>query len=59
MNKETLEEAAERYTKDGTKHYMEKTNVELGFIAGAKSDAAKNYWFKIFKEQFIVNSSGK
>ena len=35
-NKETLEEAAENYTKDGTKHYMEKTNVELGFIAGAK-----------------------
>jgi hypothetical protein len=35
-NKETLEKAAENYTKDGTKHYMEKTNVELGFIAGAK-----------------------
>ena len=35
-NKETLEEAAENYTKDGTKHFMEKTNVQLGFIAGAK-----------------------
>ena len=33
---ETLEEAAENYTKDGTKHFMEKTNVELGFIEGAK-----------------------
>jgi hypothetical protein len=42
---ETLEEAAENYTKDGTKHYMEKTNVELGFIAGVKSDAARDYWY--------------
>jgi hypothetical protein len=33
---ETLEQAAENYTKDGTKHFIEKTNVELGFIAGAK-----------------------
>lgn len=33
---ETLEEAAENYTKDGTKHFMEKTNVELGFKEGAK-----------------------
>jgi hypothetical protein len=37
--KETIEEAAQDYTKDGTKHYMEKTNVELGFIAGAKWQA--------------------
>jgi hypothetical protein len=40
---ETLEEAVENYTKDGTKHYMEKTNVELGFIAGAKWQAERMY----------------
>jgi len=41
MKQETLEEAAENYTKDGTKHFMEKTNVELGFIAGAKWQAER------------------
>ena len=40
---ETLEEAAEIYTKDGTKHYMEKTNVELAFIAGAKWQQERSY----------------
>lgn len=29
-----VEELAKNYTKDGTKHYMEKTNVEQSFIAG-------------------------
>jgi len=41
--KETLEEAAENYTKDGTKHFMEKTNVELGFITGAKWQIERMY----------------
>jgi hypothetical protein len=41
--KETLKEAAENYTKDGTKHYMEKTNVELGFINGAKWQQERSY----------------
>ena len=44
MNKETIEEAADNYTKDGTKHYYEKTNVELGFIAGAKWLADQYDW---------------
>jgi len=39
----TLEEASKNYTKDGTKHFMEKTNVELGFIAGAKWQAERMY----------------
>jgi hypothetical protein len=43
MTQETLEKAAENYTKDGTKHFMEKTNVELGFIAGAKWQAERMY----------------
>lgn len=42
-SKETLEEAAENYTKDGTKHYMEKTNVQLGFIEGAKWQQERMY----------------
>ena len=40
---ETLEEAGENYTKDGTKHYMEKTNVQLGFIEGTKWQARRMY----------------
>ena len=43
MKQETLEQAAENYTKDGTKHYMEKTNVELGFIEGAKWQAERSF----------------
>ena len=43
MKQKTLEEAAENYTKDGTKHFMEKTNVELGFIAGAKWQQERMY----------------
>jgi hypothetical protein len=42
-NKEPLEEAAENYTKDSTKHFMEKTNVELGFIEGAKWQKERMY----------------
>jgi hypothetical protein len=55
MRQETLEQAAENYTKDGTKHFIEKTNVELGFIAGAKWQAEKMYSeedFKLFARQF-------
>lgn len=46
--KETLEEAA--------KEYEAKTNYSKyvmfdAFIAGAKSDAAKDYWFNQFKNK--------
>ena len=34
---EDVEKLAEAYTKDGTKHYMEKTNVEQAFIEGYKT----------------------
>jgi len=44
--KESLEEAAER-------HYIKCIPSDRhSFIAGAKSDAARDYWFKVFKEQF-------
>ena len=43
MKQETLEEAAENYTKDGTKHFMEKTNVQIGFIEGAKWQQERSY----------------
>ena len=39
---ETLEEAAEKCFK-----YIDHRNT---FIAGAKSDAAKAYWYNIFKQ---------
>ena len=47
-NKETLEEAAERSAIEqfeaGNSSYI------LGFIEGTKSDAARDYWFNIFKQ---------
>lgn len=51
---ETIEEAGEMYGKSF--NYNEETvqehlASEYGFIAGAKSDAARNYWFKIFQEE--------
>jgi hypothetical protein len=49
MNKqETLEEAAERYIDS---HYMLDSNSYNGFIEGAKSDAAKEYWFEKFQQE--------
>jgi hypothetical protein len=53
-DKETLEEAAKKY-----KDLKLPDDLYDGFIAGAKSDAARDYWFKTFKEQFIVESNGK
>lgn len=41
----TIEEAAREYA---SLFYSENMKVELGFIAGAKSEAAKQYWYKQF-----------
>jgi hypothetical protein len=64
--KTELEEAAEKYLQEwrlvNNIHLSNPIHAERcknDFIAGAKSDAARDYWFKIFKEQFIVSSSGK
>jgi hypothetical protein len=46
---ETLEEAAQKYLNE---KYQKGGYLGNLFIEGAKSDAAKDYWFKIFKEQF-------
>jgi hypothetical protein len=43
MEKETLEEAAERY-------YEDEVSIN-GFINGAKSDASKEYWFEKFQQE--------
>lgn len=40
---ETDQEAAERYTKDGTTYLNEKVYVERGFIAGSQNKAKKMY----------------
>ena len=56
-NKETPEEAAEKYSEN----WEEITGLDyentvpsevnkLDFINGAKSDAAKAYWYNIFKQ---------
>jgi hypothetical protein len=49
--KETIEEAANNWIKN-TSEFL---SVKNGFIEGAKSDAARDYWFKIFKEQSEKN----
>ena len=43
---ETIEEAAENFLNNSRLR-----NYKVLFIEGAKSDAAKDYWFKIFQEQ--------
>jgi ABC-type metal ion transport system substrate-binding protein len=56
---ETLEEAAEKYGwrikintfSDKVKANELAESAQQDFIKGAKSDAARDYWFKIFKEQ--------
>jgi hypothetical protein len=45
---ETLEEAAERYRFFWLNN---KTTINQVFIDGAKSDAAKEYWFNIFQQE--------
>jgi hypothetical protein len=55
---ETLEEVAELATNNPDLTWENKYAKEK-FIEGAKSDVARNYWFKIFKEKFIVESNGK
>ncbi len=44
---ELIKEAAERLYPG-----IDRQVDRMLFIAGAKSDAARDYWFKIFKEQF-------
>jgi hypothetical protein len=56
---ETLEEAAERFypLSKGGSMWMpsaddcNKANKQEGFIEGAKSDAARDYWFEQFKKK--------
>ena len=56
MKQETVEKAAENYTKDGNKHFMEKTNVELGFIAGAKWQQERCYSEEDMREAIVKSA---
>ena len=54
-NKETLEEAAKKWVFEINGNKWSNNDNTAGdnygsFIAGAKSDAAKDYWFNIFKQ---------
>ena len=52
--KETLEEAAKLYADDGDWEIAEDDEFIIrreAFIKGAKSDAAKEYWFEQFKNK--------
>jgi hypothetical protein len=56
---ETLEKAAERYADDWEEIHpeLDSDNItpeevsKIDFIAGAKSDAAKEYWFEKFQQE--------
>lgn len=49
---ETIEEGANNYVLlVGNLTKIENNKTIIDFIAGAKSDASKNYWFKIFQEE--------
>jgi hypothetical protein len=57
---ESIEEAAEQFDKSKCKHFRrEHTKEEVydsfeeGFTAGAKSDAARNYWFEEFQNKLL------
>jgi hypothetical protein len=52
MNKETIEEAAERISLTSSVYESGQDDFFQGFIAGAKSDAAKEYWYEQFKKQY-------
>jgi hypothetical protein len=56
--RETIEEAAREFDKSKCKHFRREhtkeavyDSFEEGFTAGAKSDAARDYWFEKFQEQ--------
>ena len=50
-NKETLEEAAKRLYPNRESFLDRFQDIERkAFINGAKSDAAKAYWYNIFKQ---------
>ena len=56
--KTKLEEAAKEYW-EANKYKSDYPHCPFSFIDGAKSDATRDYWFKIFKDKFIDNSNGK
>jgi len=47
----SIEEAAAKYAKDYNGMQWEKDRVEIAYIKGAKSDAAKEYWYQQFKQE--------
>jgi hypothetical protein len=47
MENENLEKAALEYAKQFD--YAEDSSPQVDFIEGAKSDAARDYWFEKFK----------
>jgi hypothetical protein len=48
---ETIEEAAREYWKRGQFGLEKAADTELAFLKGAKSDAARDYWFEQFKKK--------
>ena len=51
--KKSIEQAAEKYSElqEDVSDILKKYLVKAVFQDGAKSDAAKEYWFNKFKEQ--------
>ena len=51
MKTETIEEAAEKHANEVNSISASRTLLsKIGFIEGAKSEAAKEYWYKEFQK---------
>jgi hypothetical protein len=54
-----VEKLSENYIKDGTKHYMEKTNVQLAFIKGFNkaNELSSNKQFTLEDMEYCYNTA--
>lgn len=48
---ETIAEASVNYMDKNGINYPQDEIANIAFVTGAKSEAARNYWFKIFNEE--------
>ena len=51
MTLETIEAAAERISLTSSVYKSRQYDFYVGFITGAKSDAARDYWSEQFKKK--------
>lgn len=54
INKLNILEAADLFVQNEDTYFREKTFVRHAFIQGAKSQAARDYWYNIFKSEYLT-----